>query len=144
MTQSVDCPKCNAPDCNEDKAKNPKLVLCSYCGHVFDMPFSEEKEVAVKTETSKQCAPTKTSIKNYPIGIVVLGTINATFCFCDIFREIFNITIIDPLWGYWIIAISAMGLVAWGMAVKRYAFAAVFSFTLMMAVFYIWLPWYYR
>jgi hypothetical protein len=145
MSQSVTCLKCGASDCNEDRGKDLKLVLCSYCGHVFDMPFSEEEnEVVVQTETSKQRASTKTPIKNYPIEVIVLGTVNAFCCFCDIFREIFNVTIIDPLWGYWFIALSAVGLAAWGMVVRRYVFAAVFSFTLMISFFYILLPWYHR
>ncbi|RLC33010.1 hypothetical protein DRH13_00345 [Candidatus Woesebacteria bacterium] len=139
------CPKCGASECNESKKSVSGAILCSYCGHVFkDPPQVEEKEVVVQIETSKRHATTKTLISNHPVGVIVLVVINVIFCFCDVFRELFNITIIDPLWGYWLIALSAMGLVAWGMAVKRYAFAGVFSFTLMMAVFYIWLPWYHR
>lgn len=141
MSRSVTCPKCGEPECNEDRRNSSEPILCSYCGHVFERSSSEEeKEVVEQIITSEQQTPQKASTENYPIGVIMLGTINATFCFCDIFRELFGIAITDPLWGYLLIALSAMGLMVWGMAVKRYAFAAVFSFTFMMAVFYIWLP----
>ncbi len=139
MNQSETCPNCGQEKCNDNLRSDSNPIVCNRCVHVFTIVSEEEpKEFDARIENVRQDVATVSN--NYPVWIKAFAVADSIFCLYYLLEKFSVITVIDPRWALFVIVLSSVVLLIWGISRKRPSFTGLFVLVIWIAV----LEWLFR